>query len=160
MQSQDSRYLSIQPLFRHPHHALTLAQWHFAEWHHLYEGWSLQAAHDELRLQINAGIPTTLIALDGDDVVGSVSLIHDDHLSGFQHLTPWLASLYVRDDWRGRGVGAKLVGAAQQHARSLEVARLYLFTPGQREFYLDKGFCDFAKATAGGEAVTVMACDL
>jgi N-acetylglutamate synthase-like GNAT family acetyltransferase len=160
MQSQSPKTLSIQPLFRHPHHAHTLARWHFLEWRHLYNDWSLIAAHEELLLQQNADIPTTLVALDGNDVIGSVSLIHDDHLTGFQHLTPWLASLYVRDDWRGNGVGARLVIAAQAHARALGVARIYLFTPAQREFYVDKGFRDFDKGLAAGEPVTVMVCDL
>lgn len=157
---QSHNPVAIQPLFRHPHHAHTLARWHFLEWRHLYEGWSLIAAHEELLQHKDAGIPTTLIALDGDDVIGSVSLIDDDHLAGFQHLTPWLASLYVREDWRGKGVGARLVIAAQQHARSLGIARIHLFTPAQREFYLDKGFRDFDKGLAAGEPVTVMACDL
>jgi N-acetylglutamate synthase-like GNAT family acetyltransferase len=160
MSVQKPQDLSIELLCQHPHHARTLARWHFDEWHHLYENWSLVAAYDDLMRQHGAAIPTTLLALHDGDVVGSVSLLQEDHLSGYEHLTPWLASLYVRSDWRGRGVGGELVVAAVEHARTLGITRLYLFTPAQREFYVDKGFRDFAHAVAAGAPVTVMVCDL
>jgi N-acetylglutamate synthase-like GNAT family acetyltransferase len=163
MDQPEPKKLAIELLCRYPHHARMLARWHFNEWRHLYETWSLEAAHDELLQQKNAAIPTTLIAFgDGEnevDVVGSVSLLEHD-LVGYEHLGPWLASLYVRADWRGRGAGKKLVDAALQHARTLGVQRLYLFTPAQREFYLDKGFRDLCNVTANGEPVTVMVAEL
>lgn len=160
MHSKNPHTFCIEALFLHPRHVGTLARWHFDEWHHLYQDWSQATAQQELQRQNNANVPTTLIALDGGDVIGSVSLLQDDHLAGYEHLTPWLASLYVRDDWRGRGVGGRLVEAALQHARTLGIEHIYLFTPAQREFYLDKGFQDFAQASAGGRPVTVMVCAL
>src|SRR4051812_20450451 len=56
-------------------------------------------------------IPLTLVAAEGNEPVGSVSLVESD-LTGWDHLTPWLASLYVRPDWRGQGIGKLLVGHA------------------------------------------------
>ena len=67
MHSQRPQSFSIEPLFRHSHHAKTLARWHFDEWRHLYHNWSLAVAHDELQ-QHGAAIPATLIALDDDEV--------------------------------------------------------------------------------------------
>lgn len=155
----NDKTVTIELLQSHAHHVPTLARWHFDEWNHLYEDWSVDAVQADLQAHVTEGIPTTLVALCDGDVIGSVSLVDND-LRGYEHLNPWLASLYVRSDWRGKGVGGKLVDAALAQARKLGITRLYLFTPGQRAFYLGKGFVDLQQAESNGQPVTIMVNEL
>lgn len=144
-------------LARHPACVPQLAAWHYAEWRHLYAGWTPEIVAEELVVhRACAAIPTTLVALAGDEPVGSVSLLEEDGLPGYAHCSPWLASLYVDVPFRGRGIGARLVQRVMALARALDVPRLHLFTPGQEAFYTALGWRPFAPATAEGRAVTVM----
>ncbi|MBI4694374.1 MAG: GNAT family N-acetyltransferase [Gammaproteobacteria bacterium] len=144
-------------LARRPACVPQLAAWHYAEWRQLYAGWTPAIVAEELLAhRACAAIPTTLVALAGDEPVGSVSLLAEDGLAGFEDCSPWLASVYVDVPFRGRGIGARLVRRVMALARALHVPRLHLFTPGQEAFYAALGWRSFAPATAEGRAVTVM----
>jgi predicted N-acetyltransferase YhbS len=148
--------VQIESLASHPEWAELLAHWHVAEWHWLYDGWTPEIAAADLRQHSDPDrIPTTLVAVAGGEPVGSVSLLEHD-LAGWEHLTPWLASLYVRPDQRGRGIGKQLVRRAVAEARRMKVAELYLFTPAHREYYAALAWRTVAQAIAAGQAVTVM----
>jgi predicted N-acetyltransferase YhbS len=146
----------IETLAGRPEWVGLLARWHVAQWQSLYPGWTVAAAEEELLRHGDPNrIPLTLVAVEGMDPVGSVSVVEKD-LDGWDHLTPWLASLYVRPDRRGRGIGKALVLAAVAEARRLGEEVLYLFTPGQEKFYADLDWHIVAHTRAEGEAVTVM----
>jgi GNAT superfamily N-acetyltransferase len=89
-----------------------------AEWSHLYPAWDVPTAEREFAAMTQPGaVPTTFVAFAGpgrtaDDVLGSISIIGDDELAGFEHLTPWLASLYVVPSARSAGIGSVLVDHA------------------------------------------------
>jgi len=88
-----------------PGHAQQLAEWHVAEWSPLIPGFNVPGMLDEFATHDGGlKIPTTLIALEGDALLGSVSLLENDH-DDIRAYSPWLASLYVRPDQRGRGLG-------------------------------------------------------
>ena len=70
---------------------------------------------------------------------GDEDLTEED-LPGLASLTPWLASVYVVPEWRGQGMGSALVEAVTELAQTLNVPRLYLFTPGQEAFYVRLGW--------------------
>lgn len=116
-----------------------LAHWHVAEWGGLYEDWKTEVAEAEFRSQGVGSIPTTMILLEGSELVGSVSLIETD-LETLPPYTPWLASLYVHPNFRGRGWGKLLVHTAIREAAKLGVDRLYLFTPEHEAFYRKLGW--------------------
>src|SRR5262245_3691935 len=104
--------IRIDSLACHPEWISVLAHWHFAEWHRLYPGWTAETAEEELTHHDDPRrIPTTLVAAHGIEPVGSVSLVEKD-LSGWDQLSPWLASLYVRPDYRRQGIGKQLVAQA------------------------------------------------
>jgi predicted N-acetyltransferase YhbS len=74
--------------------------------------WSLEQAVAELRT--NTGrrqVPTTSVALKGDRVLGSASLVVTD-LDDWERLSAWLASVYVLPEWRRRGIGHRLATRA------------------------------------------------
>ena len=149
--------MDIRFLADHPGHAGTLAAWHHAQWGHLYDDWSLQAATDELRDHATRrDAPTTLLAMDGDEMLGSVSLVHEDAPDLRDHGDAWLASLYLRPAVRGRGFGAALVRALVAFAAAQRIERLWLFTPDHAGFYARLGWRDAGPATLRGVPVRLM----
>lgn len=152
--------MRIEFLADHPQHALTLARWHHREWGTLMPDWTPGDAERELTGHATRrDIPTTLVLLDGDALIGSVSVLDED-ASEFRDLSPWLASLYVAPPARGRGLGAQLVHAAVAYARDQGVPRLYLFTPEHAAFYARLGWREIDRRPLAGREVTLMAIDL
>jgi len=147
----------IETLAAHPLHVDTLARWHHAEWGALMAPWSLADAQAELRSHAHfEPYPVTWVGLDeAGALAGSVSLVETD-APEFAEYSPWLASLYVRPDCRGRGLGEVLVRTLTGHARGLGFARVYLFTPGTTAMYQRCGFVASATLPLGGRTVTLM----
>ncbi len=127
--------------------APVLAGWHHREWADLLPDWSLEQALAELRSHTGRRqVPTTFLAVEGDRLLGSASLLVVD-LDGWERLTPWLASVYVLPEWRGRGIGRRLVTRAVEEAGALGVPTVYLWTASQQVYYARMGweFTEWAK---------------
>ena len=150
--------MRIEPLALHRDHVATLAAWHHAQWGHLYSHWTYDVAFAELGEQATRaqGLPTTLLALDGEQLLGSVSLVFEDAPELQEHGSPWLASLYVRPEARGRGIGTALVNAALARAAEEGVPELFLFTPEHRDFYARLGWRPLARTALKGLPVDLM----
>ncbi len=150
----------IENLVDHGQHGPLLAQWHASEWGHLYRAdvWNQETAVREFSEMQRDAVPLTLVALSltTHQVLGSVSVIADDDLDGFAHLTPWVASLFVVPLARGLGIAGALINAALSVATNLGFQQVYLFTAGQEEYYLQRGWDIVAQATAHGHPATVM----
>jgi uncharacterized protein len=137
-----------------------LAEWHFAEWHHLIPGWSVGEAAAELASHGGRrAIPTTLVALHGAEIVGSASLLQED-MPGTETWSPWLASVYVAPPWRGQGVGRRLVRRAIADAEALDLPTLHLFTTEAEGWYLPQGWRVVQRHPHAGETATIMDLDL
>jgi predicted N-acetyltransferase YhbS len=137
-----------------------LAEWHFAEWHHLIPGWSVGEAAAELASHRGRQmIPTTFVALHGIEIVGSASLLLED-MPGTEAWSPWLASVYVAPAWRGRGIRRRLVQRAIAEAVRLEVPVLYLLTTGTDAWYLRQGWAVVDRRPGDGQAARIMHLDL
>ena len=142
-----------------------LASWHHDEWGHLYPSavWSHEIAVGEFEAMAEPGSPDrTWVAFDGDArgadaVLGSVSMLATDDLDGFDHLTPWLASMYVAAEARGRGVATLLMHAVLDGARGAGHEVVHLFTSGQERFWADRGWSVVTSVDAAGHPATVMA---
>jgi monoamine oxidase/ribosomal protein S18 acetylase RimI-like enzyme len=156
----------IEPLTGHDGLAPLLADWHHREWGHLYAPgvWERDAAEREFVAMAQPGSSDqTWVAFDGDTdndtdtVLGSVSLVASDDLAGYEHLTPWLASLYVTDAARGRGVGTTLVDALLAAAHDAGHEVVHLFTSGQQEFWAARGWSVVEHIDTEGHPATVMA---
>jgi monoamine oxidase len=158
--------VSFAQIADHPHLGPLLARWHAAEWGHLYspDRWNEDIAQAEFAAQASGTADTTWVAFDGAgrdeaDVLGSVSFIPTDDLEGFEHLTPWLASLYVRPEARARRIGTQLVDHLLAYAATLGIPRVHLFTAGQETWYLNRGWRTLARTEAHGHGAAVMVRD-
>lgn len=97
--------------------------WHLNQWKH--------SAPDRVVLIGSRagefGVPKTFVAMVNNVPVGFVSLI-ENNVPSRPDLIPWLASLYVHDDFRGNGIGRTLVDRCLVQARVDGHSRLYLLS--------------------------------
>jgi predicted N-acetyltransferase YhbS len=133
-----------------------LASWHYQEWEALLPDWSFAQALAELQSHTGRRqVPTTLVAIEDDRPIGSASLLEAD-LVGWEHLSPWLASLFVAPEFRGRGLGRELVSRVVEEAKALGVSVVYLFTAGQADYYQRLGWQPCQLAEHHGREVLIM----
>jgi len=152
--------MQIAYLADHPHHIPTLAHWQYEEWGHLNPGDSVQGRIERLgQHRGRPGLPTTLIALENDTVLGSAGLVVND-LRTHPDLTPFLASVYVAPAYRRRGVASALVSEAKRVIQALGMPILYLITPDQQNLYARLGWTAQWELEYRGELVTLMAVSL
>lgn len=101
----------------------------------IYNEWSFKVNSDSLNKAITRvgnslnknTVPQTFIALSGDVLVGFVSLWDHD---GDEHLdlAPWLATLYVKEEYRGLQISKQLNERVISSAQQLNYQKLYLKT--------------------------------
>jgi GNAT superfamily N-acetyltransferase len=100
-------------------------------------------------------IPMTLVASLDNNPVGMVSLWAND-FSSRPDLTPWLASLYVHPNYRGRGYAQALVNRIEGEARRQGYSWLHLVT-GQREsLYARLGWLVLGRVTEPRGPIVLM----
>jgi GNAT superfamily N-acetyltransferase len=116
----------IHYLLEYPDFLPIVAFWNYREWHAGKRPFDAIIARYRQRTQKDR-VPMTLIAVEDTMPVGSVSIKLDD-LPERTDLNPWLASLFVLPDYRGRDIGRRLLRAGEAAAQAAGVGRLYLFT--------------------------------
>lgn len=110
-------------------------------------------------------MPSVLIAVDGDQLLGSANLVACD-LPVRPTLTPWLAQLFVEPRQRRHGIGAALVRAVLVRAvlgRAGDCShdRAYLFTSGTLpQYYARLGWRPIEHLQYLGKERTLMDCAL
>ena len=158
--SVHSAHVTVEYLAEHREFIPTVAYWLHAEWGHLHPGETVEdrAARVE-RACGRLEIPTTFVALVGDQLLGSASLVEHD-MTTRPELTPWLSGVFVAPEHRRRRVGAALVERVVEEARALDTQRLYLYTPGSGALYLRLGWSvverTFYRELWGDTEVTIM----
>jgi GNAT superfamily N-acetyltransferase len=128
----------IHYLADYPQYLPIIAFWNYREWHIGKQ--AFDEIMDRYRQRLGRDeVPTTLIALEDTMPVGSVSIKENDLLER-PDLNPWLASLYVLADYRGRDIGRRLLHAGEKSARAAGIGRLYLFTHTAAGLYEKEGW--------------------
>jgi len=144
-----------------PQHVAPLAAAHVEAFGALQPGWTVEHAAAELASHDRPSmIPSSLVAVDGaGDWLGSVSLLREDHPQIPQY-SPWLASLYVRPQARGRGLGRALVQRAVAEAGAAGTGRLHLYcTATLAGWYAAQGWRLHESLQLGPLALQVLAID-
>lgn len=137
-----------------------LARWHHEEWGWLRPGDTLEARQARLEGECGKGtIPTVLVAVEGETLLGSSMLVEQD-MDTRPQWSPWLASVFVAPDRRGEGIGTLLVRRAMEEAARLKVGRLHLYTPSAERFYARLGWSLVERTPYHGAEVAVMRHDM
>lgn len=145
-----------------------VADWLHDAWgHHEPELDAAQHCQALRALCGGAGVPSVFVAravgtrdhgmqgIGEGELVGTACLVDED-LAPRPWLSPWLASVYVLPEWRGRGIASTLVRRVEQEARRAGIKRLYLFTPDQQALYRRLGWGELETLEFADEQVMVM----
>jgi GNAT superfamily N-acetyltransferase len=126
---------TISDLRQRPEFFDTVADRIWQEWWEA-DGRPLSYISGRLRENMsNTPIPFALVAHDGDEFLGTASVIASD-LAERPQLTPWVAAVWVEPDARRHGVGAAVVDHAAQDCFALGIGRAYLCArPRMSGFY-------------------------
>ncbi len=148
--------MRIERLADHPGAVDTIGRWHWDEWGHADPEGSLESWTEALLARAHRDrIPTTFVALDGAEPVGSAVLVEHD-MDTRRDLSPWLAGVFVKPSHRHRGIASALVRRAVREAARLDVGRLYLYTQPARGLYEKLGWRPLAEDHYEGQPVTIM----
>jgi N-acetylglutamate synthase-like GNAT family acetyltransferase len=145
----------IRELADFPQWIPTISAWFHGEWSELLGVRSAQEIEQGLaKWLVRDAIPTALVAVAGEEVVGTVAL-RTREFAQFGE-APWLAGLFVVPQHRKSGVGMQLLRAAEKKAVAMGVHKLYLYTPCAQRFYQTLGWHVKQEMTLHAKPVTVM----
>lgn len=131
--------MNIENLYNHPEHVSLVSGWIYDEFVKGKSSWSLEKINLYFGKTNLRSFPITLIAISDDWCIGTVSISEND-LKSQNVLKPWLASLYVSPNYRGKGVAEQLVNQVKVIVKELGYEMLYLRTEHTSEYYRRLGW--------------------
>lgn len=148
--------MTIEYLADHPETLETIVQWMHQEWGGVRGGETLEQRRNRFTNSLNRDrIPLAVVALEAGEVLGSASLVDHD-METRMELTPWLASVFVSEEYRRRGVGAELVRRIMAEAGKLKVPLLYLYTVHSERLYASLGWTVMERTNYLEHTVVIM----
>jgi predicted N-acetyltransferase YhbS len=147
--------IKIHHLLDHMHHLPTVAAWQHAEFGYLSPGGTVEQRAERLRSASDkTRLPVALVAVSDGTLVGSAAVAATTLTH--KHLTPWLSSVFVPPEQRGKGIASKLSLAAIAEAARLGFEKIHLFTPKNESLYARLGWNTFEHAAINGTPVCLM----
>ena len=147
--------IRIEYLADHEIHLPQVAQWQHAQFGYLNPAGTLEQRAGKLRDALHRDrVPMALIATSEDRLVGSASILAATLTH--PHLTPWLSSVFVPPEMRGRSIASALSLRAADEAARLGFKTLYLFTPHSESLYARLGWKTFDRTVHNGQPLTLM----
>jgi GNAT superfamily N-acetyltransferase len=133
-----------------------LAKLHFNEWKHLSPDTTLEDRVLKLRgMAQSSDVPFIVVAIDNSQLAGSAALVRED-MRTRKDLSPWLASVFVKPEFRQNGIGTSLVGHIEGEATRRGIRKLFLFTEHARDLYSKLGWFDLEECEYQGVNVAIM----
>jgi N-acetylglutamate synthase-like GNAT family acetyltransferase len=133
-----------------------VARWQHVQFGYLNPAGTLGQRADRLRDALHRDrVPMALIAISEEgQLVGSASIVAATLTH--PHLTPWLSSVFVPPEMRGRSTASALSLRAADEAARLGFKSLYLFTPHSESLYARLGWKTFDRTVHNGQPLTLM----
>ena len=152
----NTRNTTIAFLGQHPYFLLELAKLHFDEWRHFRPGRTPQDRIDKLRAMAKSEeLPCMVVAIHENGLIGSTALVHND-MSTRRDVSPWLASVYFKSEFRRNGIATIPVGHIEKLAEQRGIRKLYLHTEHARDLYASLGWVDLQAVECQGVNVVIM----
>ncbi|MEM7746126.1 MAG: GNAT family N-acetyltransferase [Pseudomonadota bacterium] len=152
--------LAIQTLRDRPDLLPTVASWHWNTWGRPGAGITLAEQSSKLRtayLDDDPDWEMCWVAVANGAPAGTASLVADDGLGPpWDTVGPWLASVFVLPEHRGRWIASALIQYVGDMARLADFRELFLYTPDQQSLYRRHGYVDIARARGQQAEVDVM----
>lgn len=131
--------LRIVSLSEAPDHFWPVAQWIYDQWWATPDN-SVQVVSEQLKEHLaDHPLPCTLVAVVGDQPVGSLCLLENAGPTR-PAIAPCLAALFVLPEFRHRGVATRLLEAGYAKAKAQGVSRVYFTVPEQEDFLARRGW--------------------
>lgn len=133
-----------------------ISSWLYEYWGCYYPDSGREKWEKDLTGRMNRRqVPTSFVALEEGEVIGTASLIADD-LPNRQDLTPWLADVFVPREYRSQGIATNLVARVTAEVNLIGLDRFYLFTRKAKGFYLKIGWQVREKALYRDKEIHIM----
>lgn len=145
--------MEIVPLADKREFIAELAELHHAEWKHLNPSLTLEGRAKAIADAAGReGIPSIFIAISGSQLVGSAALVQND-MDTKPDLSPWLASVYVKQSFRHQGIATELITRCEDEAARSNANVWYLYTEFASRLYEKLGWrhmerCEYKGVTA------------
>lgn len=104
-----------------------VSKWMWKEWSEKHGAKLEDVIYRSRHSLNNEGIPQMFIAKYKDEIIGVVSLWRNDLISR-QDLFPWLSTLFVKEEYRNKGIGRKLQQKCIDEVKKMQYKYLYLIT--------------------------------
>lgn len=131
--------ITIHHLPERPEYITTVANWIYNAFIDP-ERMTLQEVIDHCSNRYTDQLPIALIALDeNNECQGTISLFDND-LGTREDLTPWLAALYVNEEYRGKSLAKFLIQEIIKKAKDFNYSQIYLRTEEAARYYLKNGW--------------------
>lgn len=114
--------------------------------------WLYQAEQD---CRLNTVYSAAFLARDGHRAVGIGQLRAFD-IDSMRDRSPWIWSMVVRPEYRGRQIGRRLLEAIEAFAHVNGMQRLWVFTKHAATFYESCRWERYGEAEQGGERGVVL----
>jgi N-acetylglutamate synthase-like GNAT family acetyltransferase len=148
--------VAISYLADHEAFVPAIARWQHAQFGYLNPAGTIEQRAGRLCECLQKDrLPMALVAIDQDmRLLGSASILTTTLTH--KHLTPWLSSVFVAPDQRGRGIASALSLRANAEAARLGYETLYLFTPNNEHLYSRLGWTNFDTTSYSGVQLSIM----
>lgn len=148
--------MEIVPLADKKELITELAELHHAEWKHFNLSLTLQGRAEAIANAAGRkGIPSIFIATSANQLVGSAALVQND-MDSKPELSPWLAAVYVKENFRHQGVATELIARCENEAVRSSAKVWYLYTEFAAELYQKLGWRHRERCEYRGVMVDVM----
>jgi len=148
--------MKIAPLCDHLRFVDEIASLHYKEWLHLSPNESIEDRRTALKsAAASEGIPSIYIAYKGSEFIGSAGLVAHD-MESRSDISPWLAAVFVKKEWRKRGIATLLLKHCEFQASKAGVRTLYLFTEFAANMYAKNGWMHLEQREYKGVNVDIM----